>query len=309
LTIRIGVIGTGRWGKNHVRVLKELEREGIVKLTSVCDISRDRVMSIGNEYNIEIRETDYTKIIRYVDAVVIATPIDILANIAKTMIENNIHVLIEKPVATNAKDAYEILQLSQSKGVIAMPGMIMRFNPIINKLKNILNSDEHKVKYIVFRRLSRRPLELRKYPLILDLAVHDIDLCRYLTNSNISTIISSTIFNTPIDDIILASLKTTKNIVCILNIDGVSPHKVREIDVVGENSLIRVDTDKNYMNIYLNNEVKSIEVPFEEPLKNEDRRFVLKIKGIDVDIPTMNDAIEYLKIAEKIIKESTYSSI
>ncbi len=53
------------------------------------------------------------------------------------------------------------------------------------------------------------------------------------------------------------------------------------------------------MNIHLNNEARSIEVPFEEPLKNEDRKFILKIKGVDVDIPTINDAIKYLEIVEK----------
>jgi len=139
--IKVGVVGVGRWGRNHVRVLKELESNGEVKLEAVCDIREDVLEGIRKEFNIPLAKTDYMELLKHVDVVIIATPIDVLAKVSKDALSEGKHALIEKPVATTSKDAEELLKLAMESNTIAMPGMIMRFNNTVNMLKELLRND------------------------------------------------------------------------------------------------------------------------------------------------------------------------
>jgi len=297
--IKVGVIGVGRWGRNHVRVLKELENDGKVKLEAICDIREEVLENVRKEFSIPIAKTDYVELLKHVDAVVIATPIDLLAKVSKDALAEGRHALIEKPVATTSREAETLLEIATENNVIAMPGMIMRFNGAVIALKELLRKEP--LLYIILKRMSRRPKNMVPYPILLDLGVHDIDLCRYLTEDEVATVIKAHRLAMSYDEVIIATLRMKKGVYCHIHIDGVSPYKVREIDAITESSFIRVDTNTNRVAVYSATGERIIPVEVHEPLKKELQWFIEVVKAKPRQYqPNLHDAINYLRIAEAI---------
>jgi UDP-N-acetylglucosamine 3-dehydrogenase len=297
--IKVGVVGVGRWGRNHVRVLKELESNGEVKLEAVCDIREDVLEGIRKEFNIPLAKTDYMELLKHVDVVIIATPIDVLAKVSKDALSEGKHALIEKPVATTSKDAEELLKLAMESNTIAMPGMIMRFNNTVNMLKELLRNDPPL--YLVLKRMSRRPQHMTSYPLLLDLGVHDIDLCRYLTEDDVEVVVKAHRLVMNYDEVIIATLKMKKGVYCHIHIDGVSPYKVREIDVITGNNFMRADTNMNRITMYSSTGEKIFQGEVHEPLKKELQWFINVVKTRSKHYqPNLVDVINYLKVVEAI---------
>jgi len=297
--IKVGVVGVGRWGRNHVRVLKELESNGEVKLEAVCDIREDVLEGIRKEFNIPLAKTDYMELLKHVDVVIIATPIDVLAKVSKDALSEGKHVLIEKPVATTSKDAEELLKLAMESNTIAMPGVIMRFNNTVNMLKELLRNDPPL--YLVLKRMSRRPQHMTSYPLLLDLGVHDIDLCRYLTEDDVEVVVKAHRLVMNYDEVIIATLKMKKGVYCHIHIDGVSPYKVREIDVITSNNFMRADTNMNRITMYSSTGEKIFQGGVHEPLKKELQWFINVVKTRSKHYqPNLIDVINYLKVVEAI---------
>ncbi len=298
--LSIGVVGVGRWGRNHVRVLKELENEGLVKLNLVVDVDPDRVKDISNSFKIPHYSTNIEDVSKYCDAAIVAVPIERLYEVSKILIKDGIHVLIEKPVATSVREVEDLLSSSRHRGIIAMPGFIMRFNPVIEKLKTFLSEYSDNILYILFKRLSRRPMQARRYSILLDLAVHDIDLCMYLSNDRDICLQSFIIDFVDFDEVFLAFIKS-KKFPCCIHIDGLSLVKIREVDIIGNNFFIRCDTDSLTISYRYSDGRYLIEgIVGEEPLKREDRMFVLSVQGKDVAIPSLVDALHVLKIIEDV---------
>jgi predicted dehydrogenase len=297
--IKVGVIGVGKWGRNHVRVLKELENDGKVKLEAICDIREEVLENVRKEFSVPIAKTDYVELLKHVDAVVIATPIDLLAKVSKDALAEGRHALIEKPVATTSREAEALLEIAKENNVIAMPGMIMRFNGAVIALKELLRKEP--LLYIILKRMLRRPKNMVPYPILLDLGVHDIDLCRYLTEDEVATVIKAHRLAMSYDEVIIATLRMKKGVYCHIHIDGVSPYKVREIDAITESSFIRVDTNTNRVAVYSAIGERIIPVEVYEPLKKELQWFIEVVKAKPRQYqPNLHDAINYLRIAEAI---------
>jgi len=296
--LSIGVVGVGRWGRNHVRVLKELEVEGLVNLKLVVDVDESRAKMIADEFKIPHYSTCVEDVSKYCDAAIVSVPIEHLYSTSRLLIDDGIHVLVEKPVACSSSQVLDLMNLAKSKSVVVMPGFIMRFNPAIMKLRNFISSD---VLYIFFRRLSRRPLQARKYSILLDLAVHDIDLCMYMVGSLDLELLNSFVKYVDNYEICLISLRCG-NYICNIHVDDISNVKIREVDVVGKDFFIRCDTDSLSILYRYSKGVVNVErVSGEEPLKMEDRVFIYLVSGKDVsDVPTLEHALQVLKIIEEI---------
>ncbi len=298
VVLKAGVVGVGRWGKNHARVLYELQSEGIVEFSAVCDIDIDKAREIAQKYLVPTATANLDEFARRVDVAIVATPIDTLYSTAKKLLEAGIDLLIEKPVATTAKEAQELYQLAERMGVVAVPGFIMRFNPVTEKMREL--AKQNRVLYAVFRRLSRRPPQARRYSLLLDLAVHDIDLCFYILNGKSGDIESITLIRSTIDDIVVAMLKLD-DVRCLIHVDGLSLAKVREIELIAEDMFVRGNTDELTIQIKRSDGTYTIEkISGEEPLKKEDRMFLQRASGRNVEVPDLSDAVRVLEIIDKI---------
>ena len=187
--MKIAVIGTGYWGKNHVRALNDLLKEGKIEEMCVCDIDKEKVKSIASAYNISF----YTSIkdLPELDGVIIATPSDTHYKIAKEFLKKGKDVLVEKPMTLNSKEANELIKIAEKNENILMVGHIFRYHPAVNEIRNRIKNFG-RIFYIMSNRFSFR------YPrhdmgVLFALGIHEVDIFCYLLSKEHPNAIFATI--------------------------------------------------------------------------------------------------------------------
>ena len=133
MTINLGVIGAGPWGKNHIRIYQEIEN---VSLKAVSDINGNLLKELKQTYKFETTP-DYKKIISdpNIHAVSICTPASTHFKITKEALLAEKNVLVEKPLTINSKEAEELVEIAEEKKLVLAVGQVFRFDPSILKIK------------------------------------------------------------------------------------------------------------------------------------------------------------------------------
>ena len=188
--MRIGVIGLGNMGKNHVRNYVNLD---IAELTAVCDISSEQTEYFSKKYTCK-GFTDINEMIASdcVDAVSITSPTTTHYKLAKLCLENGIHVLVEKPITNNLSEAQELIDLAKSNGKTLMVGHIERYNPAVIKAKEIVDQGLiGKPSCLIAKRVGAFPAQIKDMNVIIDLAVHDIDIFSYILDKSPTKIMAN----------------------------------------------------------------------------------------------------------------------
>jgi UDP-N-acetylglucosamine 3-dehydrogenase len=177
---KMAVVGTGYWGRNHVRTLSALAGEGVISGLVVCDVDAERAKMMAFEFDCEWC-TDASELATMeVTATTIATPTPQHASLAIDLMKEGIHVLVEKPLAMNEEEAMEILNCAQKTGNILMVGHLFRYHAAIRKAAELIESGAlGSVLHIESERLSVR--EPRPdIGVIAALAIHDMDIMKDL---------------------------------------------------------------------------------------------------------------------------------
>jgi predicted dehydrogenase len=178
--IRTAVVGAGKMGTIHAKVYSQLPQS---QLVAIVDIIGEKAQRLAEEFNCQAA-TSYADIIEAVDAVTIATPTVTHLELAKIFIEKNIAVLIEKPLAANAREGKEIVNLARkSKSVVAV-GHSERCNPVVVAMKR-LNIEP---KFIEANRISPYPFRSTDVGVVLDVMIHDIDIILSLAASKVKKV-------------------------------------------------------------------------------------------------------------------------
>jgi predicted dehydrogenase len=171
--IRTAVIGTGAFGRNHVRVLKSLAG---VELVGICDANQERAEAIASEHD-SISFPSIEGLHGCVDAAVVATPTSTHFQITKSLLDAGIDVLVEKPIAQSSVDGQALAEIAARSGRILQVGHLERFNPAVIALERAatipLFFEVHRLS--VF---SPRSLDI---DVVLDLMIHDLDIVLALT--------------------------------------------------------------------------------------------------------------------------------
>ncbi len=129
---RIAVIGTGGWGKNHVRVLSELGYLG-----AVCDLDASRASSYAEKYRVKAySDVDELLAKEKPDGVTICTPASTHFAVASKTLKAGVHTFVEKPMTSTVKEAEELIKEAERVKKILTVGFIERFNPAISELKS-----------------------------------------------------------------------------------------------------------------------------------------------------------------------------
>ncbi len=194
--MKIGLIGTGRWGRNHARVLKSLEIQGIIDEVILCDINKDLVRRVAREYGIEKYYYNVSDMISHekLDGVIISVPTLYHYKVAKEVLPKA-DLLIEKPITAKLEEASELIKESEKLGRIIMVGHIERFNQGVISLKEELDKlvkEGDKIIYISTQRVGPGPAKGRSLNLGVahDLLVHDVDITYYLLKSLTKSVIA-----------------------------------------------------------------------------------------------------------------------
>ena len=180
---KIGVVGAGHLGRHHI---KHLSKHSDVEFVGVFDVNKKSLKNICSEFSVDPIE-NLENLIDSCDGVHIVTPTNTHFDIAKKFLENKKDVFVEKPMTNTVDEALSLVSLAKKHGLIIQVGHIERFNPTINKLKELVDNPH----YIEIERLAPFQARGTEVPVVLDLMVHDIDLILEMVDSPLESIQAS----------------------------------------------------------------------------------------------------------------------
>ncbi len=225
--LRIGVIGAGVMGSNHARVLATLPGVVLVGIVDPLEAHRSRAVElIGCRTFAALDEM----LAEGVDAVTIAAPTHLHHEIALACIARDIHVLVEKPIASTVAESNEIVAAARKAGVTLMAGHVERFNPAVVAIKRAIEGED--ILSIAIERVGPFPPRMSNVGVVIDLAVHDIDLIRWFTDSEIVEVqpqLASTVAER--EDIALLQFRTASGVLAHINTNWLTPFKARSVTV------------------------------------------------------------------------------
>ena len=225
---KIGVVGAGHLGKHHI---KHLSNHSGVELVGVFDINTESLKNICSEFSVKALQS-IEEIISFCDAVHIVTPTNTHFDIAKKFLDHKKDVFIEKPITNTVEEASSLISLAKENGCIIQVGHIERFNPTINRLKELVDNPH----YIEIERLAPFQARGTEVPVVLDLMVHDIDLILEMVDSPLESVQASgakMMSNTV--DLAHAHIKFKNGVVANLKSSRISQNYVRKIRTYQKN--------------------------------------------------------------------------
>lgn len=320
---RIGIIGCGHWGPNHVRTFSTTPGG---KVTMVADLDKDRVNNIGKMFpNIRLLR-DYQEMLASdeIDAVVVSTPTRTHYKICKDALLAGKHVLTEKPLCYTTEEGKELVQIATENKRVFMVGQIFLFNSGILKLKEYLEfGDLGKVYYIGSTRTNLGPIR-QDVNAVYDLASHDISIFNFLLGGRPTEVsaVGQAFLQKGVEDLAFISLRYPNDVIARIHVSWLDPRKVREITIVGDKKMVTWDDlspvgpiqvyDKgiirepyyeDYGHFHLLAREGDITIPRikqEEPLKNQARYFINALKKGHVEISDANSGLDVVRIIEAI---------
>src|SRR6202167_3492440 len=235
--LRLGVVGEGVMGYNHARVLAEMPGVTLVGVADPDDKQADFVRrTLGCAAVPGVDDL----LALGVDAVSIAAPTHLHRSIALTAIGRGVHVLVEKPITSSVEEGREIIAAARRAGVTLMVGHVERFNPAVQAIKEAIREED--ILSIAITRVGPFPPRMSSVGVVIDLAVHDIDLIRWFTGSEIAEVqpqLSSAVAER--EDIALLQFRTESGVLAHINTNWLTPFKARTITVATRGKYVMGD--------------------------------------------------------------------
>ncbi len=301
----VAVIGAGFWGRNHARVFKELET---AELLAVCDINPERAKNLAMQFHVEAYTNSRRMLKRRdIEAVSICTWSTSLAKEASKALKAGKHVLVEKPMAANPKEAEKLLKIAESEGLHITVGFLMRFIPGIQYIKSAAeNKTIGEVVCATAKRVSEWPERIGDVGVVKDLAIHDIDIMRYIFNGEPQTVYAKTgrMKHRKFEDYAHIMLTFEGGKSAFIESNWLTPYKTRILIVTGSAAIARLDYITQELTIEESEKTVQPRIPWQEPLKLELRNFVNSVLGREKPLVTGMDGLKALKIAEAALKSS-----
>ncbi len=240
--IRTAVIGVGSMGQHHARVYAELSE---TELVGVADASAETAARVAKRFGVPWY-ADYRELLEQEqpEAVTVAVPTALHEEVATAAMEAGSHVLIEKPIAATLEGGQRIIERARELDRQLMIGHIVRFSPAIQALKQKLAAgDLGRVFQVICRRVGPFPARIRDVGVVVDLAPHDLDVMRFLVGTEPVRVYAETErrIHTAHEDLMLGMLRFPDGIIGTLELNWLTPTKVREVLVLGERGMYRVD--------------------------------------------------------------------
>jgi UDP-N-acetylglucosamine 3-dehydrogenase len=232
--VRVGIIGVGIMGFNHARVLAELP---YVEVVGLADPDRSQAMRVAKALGCAAVADHKTLIGLGLDAAVIAAPTHMHHAIALDCIAAGLHVLVEKPIAPSVEEGGQIVAAARRAGVTLMVGHVERFNPAVQSIKQAIEGEQ--ILSIAITRVGPFPPRMSNVGVVIDLAVHDIDLIRWFTESDIVEV-QPQLSNARAsrEDIALLQFRTASGVLAHINTNWLTPFKARTVHVATQEKYV-----------------------------------------------------------------------
>ena len=319
-TVNVGVIGMGNMGQHHARIFSKLPQANLI---AICDSHQKMGEKIAKKFKCTFYE-DYKKMLvsENLEAVSIAVPTRFHKKVAIDSIRAGKHVLVEKPISSTINQGEQIIRVAKKRGVILTVGHVERFNPAVRKLKELIDRKNFgQIISITTKRVGPFVPWIKDAGVLIDLAVHDIDIINYLLKKEPEKIYVNGgkaigDYKEDYADILLDYGSASGYV----QVNWITPIKIRKLYITGTKSYAELDYVTQKLDLYnykhktkLNDfgtpivqfgapRKTSLPVKFEEPLKSELKSFLINIiRGTTPEVSGL-DGLRALKIALKALK-------
>lgn len=225
--LKVAVLGTGSLGKEHARIYADLASAGRVNFVGVYDVSQETARKIAEKYKVRVFAS-VDEAASAADALNIVTPTVTHYDLAKKLLQQSKHLLVEKPMTDNAAQAADLVQLAQQHKCVLQVGHVERFNPVFKYLETVATEP----RFIETHRLSPYPARSTDIGVVLDLMIHDLDVVLAFVKS---PVLSVDAVGIPVlsksEDIANARLRFANGCVANLTASRISPERMRKIRV------------------------------------------------------------------------------
>lgn len=321
--LRAGLLGVGMMGRNHARVLREVDG---IDLVAIADPGGDPHGVAGD---LEVLPDIEALIEVGVDIAVVAVPTRFHEDAALKLADAGIHTLVEKPIAHSVAAGRRMADAFAAKGLIGAVGHVERFNPALQEMRRRLENGEiGDVYQIATRRQSTFPARIADVGVAKDLASHDIDLTSWVAQSDYSTVFAQTAHKSgrEFEDMIAVTGRLANGIIVNHLVNWLSPMKERVTVVSGDRGAFIADTSTGDLTFYANGtiplewdtissfrgvsegDITRYAFAKREPLRLEHESFRDAVLGLPSDVVTMEQGLHTLAVVEGAV-ESAVSGV
>jgi UDP-N-acetylglucosamine 3-dehydrogenase len=303
--MKVGVVGTGGWGKNHVRVLNELHC-----LSAICDMNAERTDSFSKNYHVP----GYTSLVEMLkkeelDAVTICTPASTHFSMASKTLAAGLHTFVEKPMTTTVKDGEMLIEAAKSANRALTVGFIERFNPPITELKQMISEGKLGEPILLeFHRENRRGENISDVGIVKDASIHDIDTACWLFGEVPKVVyarVGSMYMPLEHEDFATILMGFSGQKTAFLVTNWITPNRVRTLSAVFSGGVVDVDFVTQQTSIH---EGSATTVPtrsYQEPLMLELKGFVKALEEKRQPLVTGKDGLNVTRVAEAVLASSS----
>jgi predicted dehydrogenase len=330
--LRAAVIGVGAMGQHHARVYAQMSG---TQLVALADLNTEASAQVARTYRLPVYD-DHCQMLQDArpEVVTVAVPTEFHCQVALDALRAGCHVLVEKPIAATEVQGLQLIEEADRQGRKLMVGHIVRFDPAVQALKERLEAGElGRIFEIRCRRLGPFPARVRDVGVVIDLATHDLDLMRHLSGQEAIRVYAETEqkIHSAHEDILVGTVRLGDGTIGILDINWLTPSKIRELTVTGERGMFLIDHLTQDLYFYENAETngqaqlphgattmrwsaishlrgvsegRMIRYPIQkyEPLKAELESFVQAIVD-DSPVPvTGQDGLAALRLAQALVE-------
>jgi predicted dehydrogenase len=327
--LNAAVIGVGIMGNNHARVYARLED---VNLVAVADVNSEVADQVAGTYKARAY-TDYREMLarEQPDVVSIVVPTRLHRQVALDVIAAGAHCLVEKPLAATMDDGEAIIQASEDRGTRLTVGHIERFNPAVLALKEHLAHGEiGRIFQILARRVGPFPSRVEDVGVVFDLATHEVNIMEYLVNSPVDSLYAETEreIHARHEDLLSGLLKFHSGSVGVLDINWLTPTKIRELYIIGERGMFFLNYLTQSLRFYENpmangivegglvalmgispGKITEYDIRREEPLKLELQSFVEAIRQGNRPAISAEEGLRAVYLAQKLVESGQQHQI
>jgi UDP-N-acetylglucosamine 3-dehydrogenase len=306
----VAVIGTGFWGKNHARNYKELENTNLV---AICDVNPERAKAIAEQYGVKAY-TDSSVMLKdpEVQAVSVCTWSIKLAEEALKCLNAGKHVLVEKPMATDTRQAQTLIDTAKANDLHLTVGFLMRFIPGLQQIRQAVETKKiGELVSATAKRVTQWPERIGDVGVVKDTAIHDIDVMRFISGEDPVAVYAKmgSMRHRQFEDYAQIMLTYESGKTAFIESNWLTPYKIRSLNLTGSEAIMRLDY--NSQELWIENAKESLQprLPFEEPLKAELKHFAECVTEKKKPMITGEDGFKALQIALASMESSAKNTV
>jgi len=301
----VGVVGTGGWGKNHVRVFDELGC-----LAAICDMNQERADLFSKKFKVpSYPSLDAMLGNEKLDAVTICTPASTHFAMASQALAAGVHTFVEKPMTTTVKDGEMLIEAAKRANRTLTVGFIERFNPPITALKEMIKDGKMGDPILLeFHRENRRGDNIGDVGIVKDASVHDIDTACWLFGEVPRAVYARVgAMHVPLkhEDFATILLGFSGQKTAFLVTNWITPNRVRTLSAVFSGGVVDVDFVTQQTSIHEGMTTVVPTRPYQEPLMLELKEFVAALREKRQPLVTGKDGLDVTRVAEAVLASSS----